>query len=333
MNIFKILVVLTVFAPGIAFAHSAELHDKPTSNVSAVDVSLESVNTKGSGSKTGDDKRVDNGTTGGDVQVRSEKAESKLDDDSDDDGISDEETRTRSDDDGLDEMGIEVVENNDDEEDSFYNVFADDLNDDDDAKEAVRAFIKIDDIKGESADSSSKTKSEARKKDLKEIVILGSEVREKAQKNKVEVRGWDPEKKKVTITPDDVKKGGDFINLVGAITLSDKNIKKVSFNQEEITIKYIQPAKLFGFIPMSLTAKVELSKKNKVKVKFPWYTFLTKNNAKEVKKEIDVLSFSWGAATDKKDTDLKERARRFQTISNLLKAKHDVMAAIIQNIK
>ena len=282
----------------------------------------------------------------------------RLDDDSDGDGISEKDVTSRGDDNG-DESGSKGIgddrntnirsKNN---PDSFFDLFVD--SGDEETKTALKAFIKVEGVEGDSADSAkgitagrgdgedavldggdSETKpADSNIKKSKEIIVVGNKVRELVQDGKVEVRGWDPEKKEVTIKPENVNSPKDFLDLVGATVLSDENIESVSLDSKEIKMEYRQPAKLFGFIPMSLTAQVELSGTDQLKVKFPWYTFLTKNNAKEVKDEIDVLSFSWGAkATDEEDINLQDRARKFQAISNVLRASHDTMKAIIQNIK
>ncbi len=363
MNILKLktLATLAVFAPSVVFAQIA-IPAVTSSDVSETDARAENtgveepdfgVTATGLGGATGIEKedlgvvRDDNGgLSKGNVETgfKVEEGESDvvtgafLDDDNDGDGVDTEEIeftlspdrieaslQERLDDDS---DGDGLVDESDDEEfqvDSFFDVFTNLSNDE--AKSAVDAFLKLDDIAGESKDDDAvddDTDDIRLAKKLTEIVIDGSTVRQKVEENEVEVRGWDPEKKEVTIKPEDVHKGEDFLDFVGAVIIGDENIENVSLNYGEIKMEYIQPAKLFGFIPMNLTAQVELSEKDEVKVSFPWYTFFTKNNAKKVKDDIDVLSLSWGAEKGGKDTDLQDRASKFQNISNVMKKAHDV---------
>jgi len=141
--------------------------------------------------------------------------------------------------------------------DSFFDIFVDIGGEGTQA--AIDAFIKLGDIKGESTDEAMEDdeageitfgdgETGARPSKPREIVVVGSKVKEVVRSGNVEVRGWDPEKKEMTIGPDDVEKPEDFLDFVGALTLSDENIEEVSFNFENIKMEYDQPAKLFGFL-------------------------------------------------------------------------------------
>jgi len=235
--------------------------------------------------------------------------------------------------------------------DSFFDIFVDIA--DDDTREAMDAFLKIGDVKGESTDAEMKDdesgtirfgdgergarEPEASKGEPKEIVVVGSKVRDEVQASGVEVRGWDPTTKKVTITPDDIETQENFVDFIGAVTLSDENIESVSFNFKKIVMEYDQPAKLFGFINIDMGATAEVDEAGKVKVKFPWYRFLTRNNATEVKTNIQNSVGENGDQTpaqNQTDLDLlRERARTFQTISNVMRVAHDTAMASIRNLK
>ncbi len=366
MNILKILAVLTVLVPSIVFAHT--------------DVTSTASNTSGSDQEE-DSGRVDNGSLGGDVEVKSSEdgnsvscteearvcpdgssvgrvgpdcefaeclgedveaveneTENESDSENSDDGVVDEEsglsddTDNPSDGDVIDESGNSETENGD-VANSFFDVFID-LSDEE-TKAAMDAFLKFDGIDGESVyieadnygnNSGTTSVNNDQNQILKEIVVDGSKVRKEVQDGKVQVRGWDGDKKEITISPEDILKGEDFLDFVGATVLSDANIKSVSLDLKKTSIKYDQPAKLLGFIPVNLEASVEFSGKDQVEIKFPWYTFFTKNNTKEVKDEIDALSLLWGATEDKGDTALQDRARKLQSINDVMKVAHDITA-------
>ncbi len=319
--------------------------------------------------KESGESRVDNGSTGGDIPIKPKvnnsvlcTADAKICADGSGVGrvppscefakcpgeINDNDKKGRLDDDS-DNDGLEDIdEDNRSSVDSFFDVFVD-LSDEG-TQEAVNAFfLELGDIKGESevksiengdesggiksGDEEGGATSVSKSKNPKEIVIVGSKVKEVIKSGDVQVRGWNPEKKEVTIDPEDIKETKDLLDFIGATVVSDENIEKVAISPERIELEYAQPAKLFGFIPIDLTARVEMDDENKVKMKFPWYTFLTKNNAKEVKKEIDVLSLSWGASLGSGGTGLQNKARRFQEVNNVLKTAYDVSSNSIRNMK
>lgn len=91
---------------------------------------------------------------------------------------------------------------------------------------------------------------------------------------------------------------------------SDQAIEQVSLNFEKITTKVRQEVKLFGFIPVEATAEVDIDTAQQVKVHFPWWAFL-----------------ATGADSDA----LGDRV--FQTISNVLKTKHDTVKNAISNVR
>jgi len=368
MNILKMSAVLVIFVLGVAFVQVAVYAQTPNgvSVVPEISVNVETPDVESSDSGDGEDKHKDNGSTKGDKEAKSDmenensgdcttgcpdeevdnenesESEDKLDDNSEEDSVSNNEAETS---DGNNDSGDEInggetdVSEDGDETDSFSSIFID--SNDQESIAALDAFLKLDELNieniidgtSDNGDHNDATSSDNEiDKKAKEIVLIGRKVRKDVEDNNVVVRGWDPEKKEVTISPEDIKKGKDFLDFVGATVLSDKNIESVSLDPQKTIMKYDQPAKLFGFIPINLTAQIELEGKGVLKVKFPWYTFLTKNNAQKVKKEIDVLSLAWGASASGEDTGLQDRARRFQIVNNILKATHDSSTANVGNI-
>jgi len=87
-------------------------------------------------------------------------------------------------------------------------------------------------------------------------------------------------------------------------------VESVSMNFEKIKTKVVQEVKLFGIIPVTTTADVEIDAQSKVKVKFPW----------------------WAALASGKDGDGLGKAV-FSTLSTILKTKHDTVKNSIGNIR
>ncbi|MBS3903180.1 MAG: hypothetical protein KGZ30_02255 [Anaplasmataceae bacterium] len=87
-------------------------------------------------------------------------------------------------------------------------------------------------------------------------------------------------------------------------------MESISFNFEKIQARVAQPVKLFGFIPMTVNADVEIDAESQVKVQFPWWSFL---------------------ATGKDGDNLGQRVSG--AIADVLKTKHDTVKNAIQNIR
>ena len=91
---------------------------------------------------------------------------------------------------------------------------------------------------------------------------------------------------------------------------SDQAIESVSLNFEKITTKIKQEVKILGFIPTTVTVTVDVDALANAEVHYPWWAFLASG----------------------KDSDLIG-ARVVNTLSNVLKTKHDTIKNAIGNIR
>ena len=164
---------------------------------------------------------------------------------------------------------------------------------------------------------------------------------------------------------------------VGVMMQEAQPAESLSLNYEKIKFTYNMPAKWLGIIPASYKAEVSIDKGDnenwdfgRVKVKFPWYSFLMRKGTSmkeltqvlqqeaEAKKKGNV-EFDWKVEEGQKgaeaeaeitaDTSGQEAgkdhkdeieilswsfgARAMQTISNVLKTKHDTVKNSIGNIR
>lgn len=84
----------------------------------------------------------------------------------------------------------------------------------------------------------------------------------------------------------------------------------LSLNYEKIKTRATQLVKFLGFIPMTISATVEIDAEEQVKVKFPWWSFLVSG------KDGDSLG-----------------QQIFTSLSNVLKTKHDTVKNAINNVR
>lgn len=87
-------------------------------------------------------------------------------------------------------------------------------------------------------------------------------------------------------------------------------IGSISLNFEKIQMRTNQDAKLFGVIPLSVPATVEIDASETVTVKLPWWSFLVMGVERE---------------------EIGRTAK--ETLSNILKTKHDTVKNAIGNIR
>lgn len=86
--------------------------------------------------------------------------------------------------------------------------------------------------------------------------------------------------------------------------------EQISLNYEEIKLSVREEVKVFGVIPVVVTANVEVDGQGRVKVKFPWWAFL---------------------ASGKDSDEVGDRV--FTALSNVLKTRHDTIKNAIQNVR
>ncbi len=180
----------------------------------------------------------------------------------------------------------------------------------DDDEASAGGYIKIGDIKGESEE-------EARKKGN---VEYGWKVEEG---EKLEDTGVEPDE--IDIADDTQPTTPDFSILLGGGSddeedavpedrrsevaqivlagLREEGIpaEGVALGREKIETKVVERIKLFGFIPVSATAEVEITATNEVSVKYPWWSFLA-SGKKKTTLGIEISSAIEGVLESKHDT-------------------------------
>ncbi len=157
-----------------------------------------------------------------------------------------------------------------------------------------------------------------------DVIIKGSKIKE----NYVDKdhKDW------IDILSAGVKDDQDLELYAAATAATDENIEEIKFNFQKIEMKYKYPAKLFGFLPIEYTAtataeEIYPDEYGRVKVHFPWWSIFTDNPAKNLETELN---------SQLPNVDLQnpvQKQRILQTMSNIMKTKHDTARAAIQNVR
>ena len=104
-----------------------------------------------------------------------------------------------------------------------------------------------------------------------------------------------------------------------------------------MSLDYRFPAKILGLINIDYTYHAEVDNTGRVKVKLPWYLFLTQNNADDVttdiKEGLERIGDDGQLSNIDLQNNLQKQQQTLQTISNIQKAHHDVAMKSIQNTR
>jgi hypothetical protein len=85
-----------------------------------------------------------------------------------------------------------------------------------------------------------------------------------------------------------VSSRADLDAYASSALLSDPRIEEAELSSESVSIHYRQPARLFGFIPVSITAKAVADASGNVEISYPWYGFLVaKADRAEIESQIE----------------------------------------------
>jgi len=176
----------------------------------------------------------------------------------------------------------------------------------------------------------------------KEIVVVGSKAVEKTDSgvvikgSKIKENYADTDHKDwIEILSTSVSDEEDLELYALATAATDENVEEIAINFGEIKMDYKQPAKLFGIINIEYTTTVVFDGEEiypdeygRVKVKFPWYRVFTKNQGDELKTELES-----GLSEIDSENYLERQQEAIQTMSNIMKTKHDTAKAAINNVR
>ncbi len=175
------------------------------------------------------------------------------------------------------------------------------------------------------------------------------------QVKSVEVRGWDPEKKKEFLESikehAQAKSSQDLENFARGVLLQDENAESVVIGEEGVRLNYRMPAKFLGIFNSSLTARIEVDSESRVKVKYPWFRFLFKNplSVPDIQKSVEkgtegvkqtmqtqVKLSSVGDDAQLANIDLQNKLQQqrqtLEMLSNVSKMLHDTALSVIRKM-
>jgi len=211
-------------------------------------------------------------------------------------------------------------------------------------------FVKFGDIKGESSDESSAESSlnsqldseeATRAKKPKEIVIVGSKVRDVNVPQLVFPSETAGHKFDVFFDVELVSSDDDVELHAVSVAQSDENIKEITLTENSVLLKYKTKIHLLGFLPLIISHRIEVNLEDgdeygRVKVQLPWWHVFGRKIVKPADLQLSIeeslSTVDWASETISLSFQ-KIQAQTLQIISNVSKQTHDTAMNSVRNLK
>ena len=83
-----------------------------------------------------------------------------------------------------------------------------------------------------------------------------------------------------------VHSDSDLATYTASVQAANPAITEIHTSSSEIKVGYVEPVKLFGFIPLSLNNSVNVDAKGSVSIEQPWYSIFVGSSADSLKTKI-----------------------------------------------
>lgn len=104
----------------------------------------------------------------------------------------------------------------------------------------------------------------------------------------------------------EVETESDLALYAAGLLLADENAKKIELGNGDVQLTYRTHARLFGFIPVLVSATATVNQSGDVEVEYPWYAFLSSTNRAEIENDIAANLGSEEVTDEVADDDSEE---------------------------
>jgi hypothetical protein len=173
-----------------------------------------------------------------------------------------------------------------------------------------------------------------------------TEVSTGGSNKKVTVRGWNPEKKEEIVAhPESVKTSDELKTYVEAVALRDEALTNVQIKKDTIEVESREKGKLLWLFPVEMTSRVVVSFKLKdstadqVSVRLPWWHIFVAKRYTSSDIETDISAGLNASVWQKVDNSevsvdtVTHVSQVLETVSNVLKTRHDTVKNSISNVR
>lgn len=138
----------------------------------------------------------------------------------------------------------------------------------------------------------------------------------------------------------DLEKEDAFPLFVKEVQNTVPTVREVDIQDNSVNISYERKAKFLGFIPVTYQLKIQGDSETGIlKVKKPWWIFLTKNDANKFEESLedkDTKDTLWEMSALvglKLQIAIERRAKMIELLSNMIKKISETEDSIVENIK
>lgn len=117
-----------------------------------------------------------------------------------------------------------------------------------------------------------------------------------------------------------VSTSADLETYAAAFISNDENVTRIEADGKEVSVWYKQPAKLLGFIPVSVSAEGSVNADGSVDVSYPWYSFLATYDDARLESNLDLAAGSIARAEASSEFSASVQARLIESIRMVMKA-------------
>ncbi len=129
-------------------------------------------------------------------------------------------------------------------------------------------------------------------------------------------------------SPSSVSTDAELKTYATGMLRADKNLSKVRFADDEVTLWYKQQAKLIGIIPITLHAKATATESGDVELRYPWYKFLTTAEREALEAKLEARAHAALESAADVTATANAKARLASELRMALAEQHELDAAL-----
>ncbi len=115
--------------------------------------------------------------------------------------------------------------------------------------------------------------------------------------------------------------------------MKDDNIDEAEVSTTSVKVVFKEEAKFLGIFTANLKMEVNADAEGRVKVRYPWFSFLYKKPIDASEVEVEIEEELSQSQEIKAKGSLQATAKMFSTISNVMKTRHDTAKNSVGNIR
>ncbi len=115
----------------------------------------------------------------------------------------------------------------------------------------------------------------------------------------------------------------EFDSYVQITLEQDENLSGVSSDDDSVSVRYRDRARLFGFIPMTVSAEAVVNADGSVEVSYPWYRFLAAYDSGSLKADIEASAGTIARADGGATLSTSTKTRIVDVVRSVMRSHYE----------